>query len=104
MSLDPTRRFSSRVENYRKYRPGYPAEVIALLRERCGLRLGVAVADLGAGTGIFTAQLLEAGARVWAVEPNRQMREAAEPLLGAHRGFVSLEGGAEDSTRAAYAL
>ncbi|MHB1541404.1 MAG: class I SAM-dependent methyltransferase [Steroidobacteraceae bacterium] len=104
MALDPTRRFTSRVENYRRYRPGYPAEVIALLRERCGLSPGVSVADLGAGTGIFTAQLLEAGARVWAVEPNRQMREAAERLLGAHEGFVSVAGSAEDSTLAAHAV
>ena len=104
MALDPTRRFASRVENYRRYRPGYPAEIIQLLCERCGLRPGVAVADLGAGTGIFTAQLLEAGARVWAVEPNRQMREAAERLLGGHEGFTSVAGTAEDSTLAAHAV
>jgi len=104
MALEPTRRFSSRAENYRRYRPGYPAEVIRLLRERCGLRPGVAVADLGAGTGIFAAQLLEAGARVWAVEPNRQMREAAEGLLGGHEGFTSVTGTAEDSTLAAHAV
>ncbi len=104
MSLDPTRRFASRVENYRRYRPGYPAEVMQLLRERCGLRPGAAVADLGAGTGILTAQLLEVGARVWAVEPNKEMREAAERLLGERVGFTSVAGRAECTTLGSHSV
>ncbi len=98
MTLDPTRRFAGRVDNYRQYRPGYPAGVIQLLRERCGLLPGAAVADLGSGTGIMTAQLLEAGARVWGVEPDKEMREAAERQLGGRAGFTSVAGSAQDTT------
>jgi predicted RNA methylase len=78
---DSTNRFSDRVENYVRYRPGYPRELldalIEVLAERAGLEAGKAVADLGSGTGISAALLLESGARVFAVEPNAAMREAA---------------------------
>ena len=33
MTVDPTERFSSRVENYVKYRPGYPTAVLEYLRQ-----------------------------------------------------------------------
>ncbi len=98
MALDSTLRFSSRVDDYVKYRPGYPAEAIHLLRERCDLAPQARVADLGSGTGILTALLLEADAEVFAVEPNPGMRAAAERLLGARRGFVSVAGTAEATT------
>lgn len=98
MSLDSTRRFSSRVEDYVKYRPSYPPELIELLRARCGLQGSVPLADLGSGTGILSALLLQAGACVMAVEPNAEMRSAAERLLGAHAGFMSVAGTAEAST------
>ena len=98
MGLDPTQRFSSRVEPYRRYRPGYPPDAIDLLCDRCGLVPQARVADLGSGTGILTALLLERGAQVFAVEPNSAMRGAAEALLGARRGFVSVMGTAEATT------
>lgn len=101
MGLDSTQRFSSRVADYVKYRPCYPRAALTLLCERCGLAAGAPVADLGSGSGILTAQLLEAGARVWAVEPNREMREAAERGLGGRDGFTSVVGTAEETTLAA---
>jgi len=52
--MHPTERFSNRVENYRRYRPGYPRAVIDLIRETAGLAPGADVADLGSGTGILT--------------------------------------------------
>lgn len=98
MTLDSTQRFSSRVDNYVKYRPSYPRQVIDLLRVRCGLGPQSRVADLGSGTGILTALLLDAGARVFAVEPNAGMRGAAEGILGDRAGFVSVAGTAEQTT------
>ena len=95
---DSTRRFSSRVADYVKSRPSYPLEALRYLREHHGLAPGSRVADLGSGTGILSAQLLEAGARVWAVEPNREMREAAEQLLAGRDGFTSVSGTAEATT------
>lgn len=104
MALDSTRRFSSRVDNYVRYRPSYPSEAIDLLRGKCGLRRGAAVADLGSGTGILTALLLDAGASVFAVEPNDEMRGAAQRLLGARAGFHSVAGTAEASTLEAHSV
>jgi SAM-dependent methyltransferase len=96
--LSSTERFSSRVENYIKYRPGYPAEVLELLRVRCGLAATSTVADLGSGTGILTEMLLETGAAVFAVEPNKEMRGAAERLLSDYGRFRSVAGSAEATT------
>lgn len=104
MALDSTLRFSSRVDDYVKYRPGYPPEVIRLLHDRCDLAPQARVADLGSGTGILTAPLLDAGAQVFAVEPNPGMRAAAERLLGARRGFVSVAGTAEATTLDAHSV
>ncbi len=95
---DPTGRFSSRVENYVRYRPSYPPAAIALLQERCGLHPGAVVADIGSGTGILTQLLLASGAEVFGVEPNDGMRGAAEVLLGAAPRFHSIRGSAEETT------
>jgi len=71
-----TVRFSDRVADYVKARPGYPLEVIELLKNRIGLGPATVVADIGAGTGILTRLLLHTGATVHAIEPNEPMREA----------------------------
>jgi SAM-dependent methyltransferase len=95
---DSKRRFSNRVEYYVRYRPGYPAEVLGFLAERIGLSPNWVVADVGSGTGISTRLFLDAGHRVYAVEPNAEMRQAAEAELGDHPGFRSIEGSAEATT------
>jgi SAM-dependent methyltransferase len=96
--MKPTERFSDRVQDYVRYRPTNPPEVIDLLQTECGLREGSPVADVGAGTGIFTRQLLDAGATVYAVEPNPAMRAAAEGASGAHPRFRSIAAPAEATT------
>ncbi len=97
-SLKPTRRFTRRATDYRRARPSYPKGVYDLLFGELGLRSGEDVADLGSGTGIFTRPLLERGARVYAVEPNGSMRQAAEEEIGALPGFRSVDGTAEQTT------
>lgn len=92
---DSTKRFSSRVENYIKYRPGYPPDVLDLLKEKCGLTAASIVADIGSGTGILTELFLKHGNPVFGVEPNREMREAAERLLNTYPNFTSVSGTAE---------
>lgn len=93
-------RFSNRVADYVRYRPGYPVEVIEVLKRRAGLSAGTRVADIGAGTGIFSKLLLDAGAEVFAVEPNAEMRAAAETILGEHALFHSVDASCEDTTLA----
>ncbi len=94
-------RFTSRVADYVSCRPSYPSAVVDLLRRECGLGPGTAVSDMGAGTGIFSRLLLEAGAEVYAVEPNPAMRAAAEEALGGHPRFRSVAAPAEETTLAA---
>lgn len=95
---DPTQRFSNRVESYIRARPGYPPEVLAVLRKDCGLSPDSPIADVASGTGIFTRLLLENGNPVFAVEPNAEMRSAAERLLGGYPNFTSVGGSAEATT------
>jgi len=90
-----TSRFSDRVENYVRYRPGYPPEVLRELKAECGLTPTRVVADIASGTGIWTRMLLENGNPVFGIEPNREMREAAERLLAAFPRFTSVAGTAE---------
>jgi SAM-dependent methyltransferase len=98
MTTDHTGRFSTRVADYVKYRPGYPPAVLRLLEGECGLAAASAVADVGSGTGILSELFLKNGNRVYGVEPNREMREAGERLLSAYPNFVSLDGRAEETT------
>jgi SAM-dependent methyltransferase len=95
---DSTQRFSSRVENYVRYRPGYPLEVLDLMKRECGLAAESVIADVASGTGIFSGMLLENGNRVFGVEPNSDMREAGEKLLARYPRFVSVAGTAEATT------
>jgi len=101
MEPDPTKRFSSRVEDYIRYRPSYPQAVIDWLARECGLKPGSRIADLGSGTGILSRLLLDFGCQVCGVEPNAEMRHAAERLLAGEPRFHSVEGRAEASTLAA---
>jgi SAM-dependent methyltransferase len=93
-----TERFSSRVDNYVRYRPGYPAAVLDLLKAECGLISSCIIADIASGTGIFTRVLLENGNRVFGVEPNPDMRRAGEEFLCSYPGFTSVAGAAEATT------
>jgi ubiquinone/menaquinone biosynthesis C-methylase UbiE len=86
------------VENYIKYRPGYPQEILETLRAECGLTPQSTIADIGSGTGILAEMLLKNGNTVYGVEPNREMREAGERLLRAYPQFTSVEGKAEATT------
>lgn len=95
---DPTGRFSRRAGDYARYRPGYPPQLLGLLREECGLTSGSVIADVGSGTGLLARLFLENGNKVLAVEPNEDMRWAGEELLGDREGFVSVAGTAEGTT------
>jgi SAM-dependent methyltransferase len=96
--MDPTKRFSSRVDNYIRYRPGYPKEILGLLNSECGLSTQSVIADIGSGTGKLTELFLENGNRVFGVEPNREMREAGERLLQHFPNFTSVDATAEETT------
>jgi SAM-dependent methyltransferase len=95
--LDPTKRFSNRVENYLKYRPTYPTAIIPLLESECGLTAESVIADLGSGTGILTELFLKHGNPVFGVEPNPEMRVAGEKVLAKYPRFSSANAVAEST-------
>ena len=90
---DSTTRFSNRAEDYARYRPTYPREIVDAILD--GFTNAV-VADLGAGTGISARLLADAGASVFAVEPNAEMRAAIAP----HERIAVIDGTAERTTLA----
>lgn len=95
-ALNPTQRFSNRVEDYVRYRPGYPPEIVDLLRGECGLTKNSIIADIGSGTGKLSELFLKAGCRVFGVEPNNEMREAGERMN--FLNFTSVDAAAEATT------
>jgi SAM-dependent methyltransferase len=94
--MDVTERFSSRVADYVKWRPGYPHEVVHDLATSARLTAGATVADVGSGTGLLAQEFLKAGFRVVGIEPNEEMRAAGEKLL-AGASFLSVAGRAEET-------
>jgi SAM-dependent methyltransferase len=84
---NPTQRFNSRAQVYVAGRPSYPAAMIAWLQAH--FPPATRVADIGAGTGILTKQLFDAGFSVTAVEPSAPMRNEIPSEI------LSLDGTAE---------
>ena len=95
--MNTVERFSNRVENYVKYRPSYPPEVLDLFRDEMNLQTDSVVADIGSGTGISAKIFLENGNSVYGVEPNAKMREAAEEFLKDFPRFTSIDGTSENT-------
>lgn len=97
-SQDSTKRFSNRVDYYIRYRPSYPEQVVDMLRADTGLTDTSVIADVGSGTGISSELFLKQGMTVYAIEPNAEMRHAAEVQLARYPGFHSVIGTAEATT------
>lgn len=90
--MDYTGRFDGKGEIYAKARPKYAAALFEYFRNTLQIPAGSVFADVGSGTGIFTEQLLHCGYRVFAVEPNGDMRKQAEEKLAHNENFVSVSG------------
>jgi SAM-dependent methyltransferase len=99
--MAPVERFSDRVEDYVRYRPGYPREILEPLRGDCGLTDSAAVADIGCGPGNLAVVFLENGNPVFGVEPNAAMREAGRTALARFPRFHAVDGRAEATGLAA---
>lgn len=94
---DSVTRFSNRVENYVKYRPGYPKEMLDLFRDEMDLTKNSIIADIGSGTGISAKVFLENDNEVYGVEPNEAMRDAAEKFLQDFPKFKSIDGTSQNT-------
>lgn len=95
MQLNPTERFTTRVESYRHFRPRYPAEIVEVLHRECGLKTNDLVADIAAGTGLLTEIFLAATHPVIAVEPNEAMRSVCASLESEYPRLRCVAGTAE---------
>jgi SAM-dependent methyltransferase len=94
-SPDPTARFSDRVEDYVRTRPGYPPALLDAIRTDLGLRPEHVVADVGSGTGLLSRVFVENGNVGHGVEPNLAMAGVAEAELGPTGRFHRVDGRAE---------
>ena len=90
-------RFNGRHQDYQAARPSYAQEFLDWLGELYAPPERYTAADIGSGTGKLSAQLLAAGFRVCGVEPNPDMRGAAEALLGGDPRFSSSNGTDHDT-------
>jgi ubiquinone/menaquinone biosynthesis C-methylase UbiE len=95
--------FTELAGNYAKYRPGYSRFVAETVIRSCrahGRKQRPVVADVGAGTGIWSRMLAEQGAKVTAVEPNEAMRAEGEKASspGAAKTIAWVNGSAERTT------
>lgn len=95
--MDSSNRFTQTVQNYVKYRPSYPKEVIDILIHDCSLTKEQVIADIGSGTGFLTKLFLDFGNKVYGIEPNDAMREAASEYLKDYSTFENLNGTAEQT-------
>lgn len=97
MELKNEDKFSNKADLYKKFRPTYPKELIDYLYSQVGFSQESIIADIGSGTGIFSRLLLEQGSFIYCVEPNEDMRQAAEKDLSVFKSFVSVNAPAENT-------
>ena len=102
--MDNTNKFTGKSSAYASSRPKYAEQFIQYLKNSAGLGLESIVADIGSGTGILSSQLLDIGCTVIAVEPNDDMRNTAEKLLGGNERFNSVKGSAENTALEDYSV
>ena len=89
MLIKNEEKFLGKANVYNKYRSSYPIELINYLYSQKGFSADSVIADIGSGTGKLSRLLLEKGSTVYCVEPNDDMRHAAENELGEAAGFKS---------------
>lgn len=97
---DSKLRFSNKVDDYQKFRPNYPPQLVELLCQKIGISPEWTIADIGCGTGISSEPFLKAGLKVIGIEPNEPMRLQAMKNLKDFQQFTAVAGSAEATTLA----
>jgi SAM-dependent methyltransferase len=95
---DPAALFSTKAHIYARYRWDYAPQAIQALLDRTRLAHTSVVADIGAGTGILSRHLASHVARLYAVEPNAEMRRMAQCELQRFPSVEVIDGRAEATT------
>lgn len=86
--------FNAKAKIYDIARPRYAQKMLDFLRNDEGL-INKKIADVGAGTGIFSKQLHEIGNEIFAVEPNDDMRNVMCEKMKNENNFHIINGNAE---------
>lgn len=97
-------KFTKKSLIYDKYRPNYPTSLIEYLYTKEGFNKKSKIADVGAGTGIFSEQLLRRGSQVILVEPNVSMLEEARKKLFKYKNAHFLPSSAEKIELSSHSL
>lgn len=95
--MDNRNRFDGKGEIYAKARPKYAKALFEYLKNVLNVPFDSVFADIGSGTGIFTEQLLDCWRKVYAVEPNADMRRKAEERISRIESFISVDGSDADT-------
>ena len=90
--LDTISSFSDKAEIYEKYRWKYASHAIDAIFEISKIASEAIVADIGAGTGMLSQHFIGRAKKVFAIEPNAEMRHMAEETLGPYPNFISING------------
>ncbi|MCO6451607.1 MAG: class I SAM-dependent methyltransferase [Caldilineales bacterium] len=96
--IDTVSRFSSKAATYAAHRWDYDPRAFDEIVQTVGLTPESVVADIGAGPGNVSRRLLGRVGRVYAVEPNAEMRRAAALSLGDRPNLVIISASAEATT------
>src|SRR5258708_10038126 len=75
---DPLNRVTGLAQGYARCRPTYPNAAVDRIISQSGIGLGSLLVDVGCGTGISSRLFAGRGIPVIGVEPNEEMRRAAE--------------------------
>lgn len=90
-------KFSGKASVYARFRPSYPDNLFEYLYTVMGFKKESVIADVGAGTGLFSRNLLERHSYVICVEPNEEMFLKAREKLSVYSNCLFLMTSAEDT-------
>ena len=95
--MDTKRLFSKKAEKYAKYRWDYAAAAIETIHNITQMSVKTTVADIGAGTGILTKHFVTTAKKVYAIEPNFELRQILTRELGDFPSVSIIDGTAENT-------
>lgn len=90
--------YTSKAENYAKYRWEYSEQAIAAIWSVAGVSSQTIVADIGAGPGFVAKHFVDKAGMVYVIEPEKEMRALAEKAFAGKSTCQVLAASAEDTT------